>query len=82
MTHKGLSLILVGALSLAVILSACAPSIPHSVQAQKECTTCHGTTGTKPYPAWHATRGYSNNDCSSCHDLKSENSPVAGATTR
>jgi len=82
MKNKGLSLILVVALSLALILISCAPSIPHSVQAQKECVTCHGNNGVKPYPAWHAERGYNNDDCSSCHDLKIDNRDVAGATTK
>ena len=44
------------------------------------CATCHGTNGIKPYPAWHAQRGYTSVDCSSCHELKIENGTVAGAT--
>ena len=80
MKRTGLSLILSGALGLAVLLVSCAPSIPHSVEARKECVTCHGTNGIKPYPAWHAQRGYTSVDCSSCHELKIENGTVAGAT--
>lgn len=82
MKHKDLFLILVGALSLVVILISCAPSVPHSVQAQKECITCHGSNGIKPYPTWHANRGYKNDDCLSCHDVKIDNLNVAGGTTK
>jgi hypothetical protein len=82
MKNKGLSLVLLGALSLAVIFISCAPSIPHSVQAQKDCITCHGNNGIKPYPAWHAKRGYKNDDCSGCHDSKSDNRNMAGAPTK
>lgn len=78
MKKAGLSIVLAGAVILAVMLISCAPSIPHSVDAQKDCITCHGTNGVRPYPSWHAQRGYNNDDCSSCHDLKSGNRNVAG----
>lgn len=82
MKNKALFFVLLGALSLAVILISCAPSIPHSVEARKECITCHGNTGIKPYPAWHAKRGYKNEDCSRCHEPMTDKRNVAGATTQ
>jgi hypothetical protein len=82
MKYKGLPLTLLGALILTVILISCAPSIPHSVESRKECITCHGSNAAKPYPAWHASRGYTNDDCSSCHEPKTEDRNLAGATTK
>jgi hypothetical protein len=82
MKNKGLYLNLLGALILAATFISCAPSIPHAVDAQKQCVTCHGNNGVKPYPAWHAERSYTNDDCSGCHDLKIDNRNMAGATTK
>jgi hypothetical protein len=82
MKNTGLSLILSGALSLATIVASCAPPIPHAVEAQKECITCHGSDGVKPYPGWHAKREYKNDDCSHCHDQKTENRNLAGDATK
>ncbi len=71
MKKKGLLLIFIGVLILVLFLIFRAPSIPHPLEGHKECVTCHAGDGIKPYPAWHATRGYKNDDCSSCHSLKS-----------
>jgi ABC-type oligopeptide transport system substrate-binding subunit len=81
MKTKRLSIICFGVLVLAALLSSCAPSVPHSVAERKECVTCHGNAGVKPYPAWHAKSGYGNDDCSGCHRVKVTDRNVAGAVT-
>jgi len=67
MKKKGLLIILIGSVVLLLVLKFYPPSIPHSVESRKECVTCHDLNGVKPYPSWHATRGYRNTDCTTCH---------------
>jgi len=55
---------------LSVILSACEPVIPHSIDERKDCLSCHNLTGIKPYPNWHFKREYKNDVCTNCHELK------------
>jgi hypothetical protein len=82
MKKTGLAIIISGTLVLAAVLAACAPPIPHAVEARMECTSCHGSDGVKPYPSWHAKRGYKSDDCASCHDAKVSNHNVAGAAAK
>lgn len=82
MNTQGISLIMLAALVLALFLISCAPRIPHTVEARTECITCHGNDGVKPYPAWHAKKGYKNDECSSCHSPKSNERNMAGTATK
>ncbi len=70
MRTTGASAMLLMVLGLAVTLASCAPSIPHALEGRKDCITCHGQNGVKPYPEWHAKRDSGNDDCSHCHDVK------------
>lgn len=72
-----------GILTLAMmLLISCAPSIPHPVAEQRDCITCHGNNGIKPYPSWHASRDYTNADCASCHHVKDIGRNLAGTTAK
>ena len=39
--------------------------IPHPVEGQEQCETCHGTNGMSPFPADHV--GRPNESCTICH---------------
>ncbi len=71
MKRSRLVLIVIGLLILVLFFVFRAPSIPHPIDGNKECLTCHSAKAIKPYPGWHATREYKNNDCLSCHHVKS-----------
>ena len=58
---------LVGVVLCIPILSACEPAIKHSIEGRADCISCHGVSGVKPYPAFHAERQYGNSDCIKCH---------------
>ncbi len=66
-----LSLLIVGGVVLAKVpwdqLSE--PKIPHSITERVDCTNCHGLSGVKPYPSWHAERKFAKTDCLKCHQL-------------
>jgi formate dehydrogenase gamma subunit len=51
--------------------------IPHPIEGQEQCETCHGPNGMKPWPADHA--GRPNESCTVCH-LPGP-TPEPGATT-
>ncbi len=51
--------------------------IPHPVQGQEQCDTCHGRDGVKPFPEDHV--GRPNESCTVCH-LPGP-TPAPGATT-
>ena len=82
MKNAGRLIIFVGLLILGLFLIFRPPSIPHSLEGTKECVTCHGSNGIRPYPTWHEELGYGNDDCSSCHHLNSENRTVTDAITK
>lgn len=65
-------LCLVGLMGLTVMLSACAPAIPHQTEGRRDCISCHGLAGVKPYPKWHAERAGGNDACVNCHKLSSD----------
>jgi len=68
---KNIALLLLSSLiGLTVILSACEPAIPHSIERRKDCISCHALDGIRPYPKWHAKRGFGNEVCLNCHELK------------
>jgi len=58
--------------SFILILSACEPAIPHTLDGRKDCNKCHNLNSDKPYPNWHAKRGLGNDDCTNCHDVKNK----------
>ncbi len=39
--------------------------IPHPIEGQEQCSTCHGPSGVRPYPADHA--GRPDESCQICH---------------
>ncbi len=41
------------------------PVIPHNIEGRENCLSCHGESGTKPYPTDHA--GRTNDTCTICH---------------
>ncbi|MCU0508102.1 MAG: cytochrome b/b6 domain-containing protein [Anaerolineae bacterium] len=51
--------------------------IPHPIEGQEQCETCHGANGMKPWPADH--EGRPNESCTVCH-LPGP-TPEPGATT-
>lgn len=51
--------------------------IPHPIEGQEQCETCHGPNGMKPWPADHV--GRPNESCTVCH-LPGP-TPEPGATT-
>ncbi len=55
---------------VAATLYSCTPAIPHAIDAKRDCLSCHALTKPHPYPAWHATHGFDNDECGHCHDLK------------
>ncbi len=57
---------------LSILFIACASSIPHAIEDKKDCISCHGLTGVKPYPNSHAKREEKNEDCVKCHKLNIE----------
>jgi len=52
-----------------------APAIPHPVQADTDCLTCHGPTGQRPVPASHD--GIPSVSCAYCHKGQAA-APVSG----
>lgn len=48
-----------------VVTQVAAALIPHPIQGQEQCDTCHGPTGVKPMPEDHA--GRPNESCTVCH---------------
>ncbi len=56
-----------GLLGLTIMLSACAPAVPHTTEGRNDCISCHGLAGVKPYPKWHAERVSGNDACVNCH---------------
>ncbi len=59
---------LVGLMVSLPVLTACTgPAIPHSVEGQSNCISCHGSNGVEPYPAFHAKDGFDNAACTNCH---------------
>jgi len=71
MKKSRLVLILAGLLISVLVLAFRAPSIPHPIEGKQKCVTCHAAKAIKPFPAWHEKRGYTNDDCSDCHSMKS-----------
>ncbi len=57
---------------LAVLPSGCAPAVPHAIEERKDCISCHAQNGVKPYPEWHATKQYGNDQCANCHKSKTK----------
>ncbi len=53
-----------------------APRVAHSVEQRANCTSCHGLSGPRPYPTWHAQRQLANTDCLRCHK------PALAASTK
>ena len=51
-----------------MLLSSCDPKIPHEIAGREDCLACHGVGGTKPYPAWHAKRAFTDEKCLKCHE--------------
>ncbi len=56
-----------GLMGFTVLLSGCAPAIPHPTEGRKDCISCHSRDGIKPYPQWHAERVSGNDACMNCH---------------
>ncbi len=48
-----------------VVTQVAAALIPHPIQGQEQCDTCHGANGVKPMPADHV--GRPNQSCTVCH---------------
>lgn len=46
-------------------LAAAAPVIPHPIEGYENCVTCHGLSGSVPYPDSHL--GWPNESCTQCH---------------
>ncbi len=67
MKKKIAVLCLSGLMGLTVLMSGCAPAIPHASVGRNDCISCHGPEGSKPYPKWHAERVSSNDACVNCH---------------
>ncbi len=67
MKKRVLGFVLVGFMSVLPIVSACEPAMTHSIDGKVDCVSCHGLNGVKPYPKFHADRGYTNSVCTSCH---------------
>ncbi len=52
--------------------------MPHPIQGQEQCDTCHGPSGIKPYPANHA--GRPNDSCQVCHQPGPQTATSGGGT--
>jgi hypothetical protein len=46
------------------------PRVPHSIIQRSDCTSCHGLSGVKPYPTWHAKSQLGNDGCLRCHKIE------------
>jgi hypothetical protein len=55
-------------------------AISHPVEGHHECDSCHGRTGTNPYPVRHL--GWSNTSCTRCHQPPAIESVSPAAETR
>jgi len=76
--RKILACLILGCLIITlVVVSACVPAIPHSIEGRPDCISCHSQNGVKPYPEWHAKRELGNDACASCHSLKTANEDEA-----
>jgi hypothetical protein len=69
MTKRLVLLGLGGLIGVTLLLSACAPAMPHSFEGRSDCISCHGPKGVEPYTSWHAERGLDNGNCATCHQL-------------
>lgn len=56
-----------------LVMIACTPAIPHSIDGRDDCISCHGQNKVKPFPQWHAKRNLGNDNCKNCHDVKINN---------
>jgi len=72
---KKLPVILFGVVLLggAIVFSACAPEIPHTIDGRQDCLECHQTGSVRPYPIGHAEKNLQNNSCEKCHEILTEN---------
>lgn len=70
MKKKLAVLALGGLMGFSVIVSGCAPAIPHVLEGRKDCVSCHAQNGVKPYPKWHFKKQFDNGKCADCHKVK------------
>jgi hypothetical protein len=70
MRTRLMSIALICLTALTVLLSACAPAIPHATAGRSECIACHGKNAANAYPNWHAKRNFGNDICTKCHAVK------------
>lgn len=52
------------------------PYVPHPVNGEDRCSSCHRVGGTRPYPLKHL--GWNDRSCLECHGMKVAPSAVAG----
>jgi hypothetical protein len=70
---KRSALLLLGVvIAAAAAVAACEPAVPHAIEGRADCISCHGTDAVKPYPKFHADRGYANSVCTNCHKVAAD----------
>lgn len=54
----------------AIIISACAPAIPHTLDERHDCLECHQSGAVHPYPEAHSEKDLDNSSCKNCHQTQ------------